>query len=89
MVALAKPFTRGLLTKSKNAEDSTTGVNKFISGRPNFRARKKMGAQNKTAHPIETQLDKLLFIFCYLNSTQNFHFQFVSNKSFFNEAFVV
>ena len=47
-MALAKPFTRTLLTKPKNTEDLTTGVNKFIFRRPTFRAGQKMGDQNST-----------------------------------------
>ena len=61
-----------------------TEVDKFLSGHPilwagNFicapnRARRKMGAQNQSAPPIETQLEKLLFALYYLNSTCSFHF---------------
>ena len=68
-MALAKPFTRTLLTKPENTEDLTTGVNKFIFRRPTFRVPQKMGDQNKIAHSIETQLETLLFVLYYLNST--------------------
>ena len=45
-----------------------TGVDIFLSRRPIGRE-KKMGTPNKTACPMETQLEKLLFVLYYLNST--------------------
>ena len=57
----------------------STGVDKFLSGRLIFRARnftcapdqarKKMGAQNQIANPIETQQETLPFDLYYLNNT--------------------
>ena len=46
-----------------------TGMNKFFSIRPTFRARKKMGVQNQSIYPIEKQLERLLFVLYYLNTS--------------------
>ena len=51
-----------------------SGVDKFISRHPIFRARKKMGASNQSARPIKTQVEILLFVRYYLISTYSFHF---------------
>ena len=62
------------------ADCSVTGVGKFLSRYPTFRASnftlfyKKMGAQNQNARPIETQLETLLLVLYYLKSTYSFHF---------------
>ena len=78
--------------------ESKTGVDKFLSRRPTFRARnftcarlgmQKMGGQNQGVHPIEAQLKTLLFVLYSLNRTCSFHFKCDSIKSFCNEAFVV
>ena len=46
-----------------------------FSGRANkIRERKKMGAENQSSSPIETQLEILPFALYYLNSTYSFHF---------------
>ena len=46
-----------------------------FSGRANkIRERKKMGAENQSSSPIETQLEILPFALYYLNSTYRFHF---------------
>ena len=63
-----------------------TGLDKFISTRPIFRARKftctpdrarkKTGAQNQTqcARLIKKNLETFIFVFCYLNRTCCFYF---------------
>ena len=78
----------GLLSLLKNNkflnQMHSSGVDKLLSWRPTFRARnstcvpnqarKKMRAQNQSTYPIETQLETLLFVLYYLNSTYSFHF---------------
>ena len=47
-----------------------TGVAKFFSRRPTFRrGTQKMGGQNQSVRPIETQLETFLFVLYYLNWT--------------------
>ena len=66
-----------------------TGVDKFISRQPTFRSgTQKLGGQNQSARPIETQLETFLFVLYYLNRTCIFHFSSASIESFCNEAFV-
>ena len=51
----------------------------------NFTSRsgtQKMGAQNKSPRPIETQLEAILFAHYYLNSTLNIHFNAFPSKIF-------
>ena len=64
-----------------------TGVEKFLSGPPTL----KMGVQNHSVRPIETELETMLFVLYHLNRTCSSHFKCVSINSinFCNEAFVV
>ena len=69
-----------MLNGSENisGKKAFTGVDKFISRRPTFRSgTQKMGSQNQSARPTETQLE-----------TCSFHFSSASIESFCNEAFV-
>ena len=77
-----------------------SGVDRVLSRRPFFlgarqvkfgapSGEQKMGAQNQRARLIEAQLETLLFVLYYLNSTYSFHFLCASTKSLRNEAFVV
>ena len=66
------------------SRSSKSGVDKFLSRRPNFRARnftwvldwarKKIGPENQSARSIEIQLETSLFALNYLNSTSSFYF---------------
>ena len=46
-----------------------TGVDKFPSTPPTFWGTQKMGGQNQSVGPVETQLEISLFILYYLNRT--------------------
>ena len=60
---------------SENLESFLHNMGRQISFWASDRARKKkIGAQNQIAGPIETQLETLLFALYYLNSTYNHHF---------------
>ena len=49
----------------------------------------KMDTQNQSARPIETQLEKYIFVLNCRISTYSFYFQCVSIKTFSSEPFVV
>ena len=79
-----------------------SGLDKFTSTRPIFRARnftcapeqtrRKMGAQNQSQYAclIEKHLGMLIFVLCCLNKTSfSLHFHCNSIKSFCNEALAV
>ena len=73
-----------------------SGVDKFLCRRPtwarNFtcapdRARKNIGALNKSARPIETQLETSLFVLYNLNSTYSFHFFICFHQKYSQRGF--
>ena len=70
---------------------SSTGLDKFTSARPIFRARQKTGAQNQSKYAglIQKYLKTFIFVFCYLIRTCCFLFYCNSIKSFSNEALTV
>ena len=66
-----KVLVRRLTVQNASLEKKKafTGVDKFPSTPPTFWGTQKMGDQNQSARPIETQLEIFLFVLYYLNRT--------------------
>ena len=78
-----------MVTSNKNKINSGIKTNKlqgwtnfFLGARLLDRARKKMGAKNQSAPPIETQQETLLFVAFYINSSYSFIVNVFPSKVF-------
>ena len=78
-----------MVTSNKNKINSEIKTDKlqgwtnfFLGARLLDRARKKMGAKNQSAPPIEAQQETLLFVAFYINSSYSFIVNVFPSKVF-------